>query len=62
MQTRLEEYPIPPLVLPSWVTHPGRYRFPIEEKRLRRWNPLRAQRRKAPRFEPESSPGDDLPF
>ena len=42
MQHRLEDHNIPAVTLPDWVLDPGRFKFPIDEKALRKWNPLRA--------------------
>lgn len=40
MSDRLDQYPLPPVVLPSWVSDPERHSFPIDEAVLRDWLPL----------------------
>lgn len=42
MQMRLEDFPIPEVVLPGWVTDPESFTFPIDEQELRSWSPLAA--------------------
>lgn len=60
MQHRLEDYPIPPVTLPDWVYRPDRHTFPIEERRLRRWNPQVAAQRTAARHAAQQ-PARQLP-
>jgi len=55
MQHRLEDYPIPPVTLPDWVYRPDRHTFPIEERKLRRWNPQIAALRTAARHATEKA-------
>jgi hypothetical protein len=40
MADRLDQYPLPPVVLPSWVSDPEQHSFPIDEAVLRDWLPL----------------------
>lgn len=42
IQQRLEDYPMPPVVLPDWVSHPERFEFPVDQDRMQSWNPIRA--------------------
>lgn len=39
MQDRLEEYPLPPVILPEWVTSPEKHTFPVADEMLRTWRP-----------------------
>ena len=39
MTTRLEDYPMPAVQLPVWVTNPDDYTFPIPQAEVRAWSP-----------------------
>jgi hypothetical protein len=61
MRHRLEDHPLPQVVLPDWVISPEKFTFPIDEQTLRNWSPLGGTRRhKAPPV-PEDR-GEGLPF
>ncbi|MFH1419218.1 MAG: hypothetical protein ABII12_13150 [Planctomycetota bacterium] len=60
LEQRLEDYPVPEVVLPEWVTHPEDHVFPISEQLLRTWRPDGGRRSVPcePRF--EDSTVDDV--
>ena len=59
MQTRLEDFPLPRLVLPDWVEAPEKHTFPISREALYSWTPLKVQRLPRPEGVPEDTgPGD----
>jgi hypothetical protein len=41
MGSRLDEHPLPTVVLPEWVEFPGRYKFPIDDETLTQWRPTK---------------------
>lgn len=43
LRQRLEEFPVPDVVFPAWVTHPEDHVFPVSETLLRAWRPDRGQ-------------------
>jgi hypothetical protein len=45
MKNRIQENPLPVVVLPGWVSDPDLYDFPIAEDVLREWTPVRRKRR-----------------
>jgi len=61
MKHRLEDHPLPNVVLPDWVTSPERFTFPIDERTLRDWSPIAPARRGGKPAVPEE-PGEGLPF
>jgi len=60
LEQRLEDHPMPEVILPEWVTHPEDHVFPVSEQLLRTWSPDR--RRKSVPCEPqfEDSTVDDV--
>jgi hypothetical protein len=47
MSNRLQENPLPTVVLPGWVSDPKLYSFPIPDEQLQEWTPDR--KKAAPR-------------
>ena len=60
MINRLEDFPLPPFVLPDWVERPEKFTFPISEEELRAWSPLSRKPtvHRQPDIEEASGPGD----
>jgi len=42
MQARLDDFPMPDVTLPPWVTTPEAFSFPIDDTELRAWTPIKA--------------------
>lgn len=61
MKHRLEDHPLPNVVLPDWVTSPKRFTFPIDEPTLRGWSPVAPARHGGKSGVPEEL-GEGLPF
>ncbi len=40
MKARLEDFPMPEVILPEWVTSPDEFAFPIEDAKIREWSPI----------------------
>lgn len=59
MTSRLEDYPIPPVQLPEWITAPDKYAFPISAEEVLRWSPLASgkPRNKAAELDDQSLTG-----
>lgn len=49
MKARLEDYPIPTIQLPDWVTTPEKFAFPVSSKEVEGWNPVNNVAGKSPR-------------
>jgi len=49
MKNRLQDHPLPPVVLPGWVSDPGLYKFPIADNILREWKPDQRRAKRKPR-------------
>ena len=62
MRHRLQDHPVPEVVLPEWVTDPGEYTFPIAEEVVAAWTPLKAETTAPGGDQLGPEPGADLPL